>query len=548
MMYRTYPAVERSEQDRGSSDTCAFQSSFHLQHQPDSKPLANTCASGPSSTSTSSTSSAGGHEKAEGADIRRVFHSTIPLAGTSQAALMAGYGVVGEPQSILKHALSCNASSSSLAANKLKRSPSSVQRLRFRFQNEEPLPEGAEASCGRWHRQPSAPTLCSESAASLATQPHSDPGTFASRLSLDDVRATSSSTPYARSMSVSAGSRPFTNSTLIHPTINESSVWQTGLKTTPPRVNFKLPPSHPGPCTLGEFRVWPQDELALRLEWPTDLMGYNQPQNQEPEGSHRKSKKKRSKSSFQSGGASDDRASAWSASDTSCISLVHYRLFNNGDASSQGSADDKKEARPAVQDKESEPILCCSSCQAPSWSTESHRYEAPIQVMYGDTLETPVWEACTPDMVGDGVEKRRKRGEEWYLHHLRSGYRTRLKSEDINDDSWSMTDREGHNWMMRASSTEHVLAVIERGRPTRCATFDAVDRSLHIELKPNRTSFRDAKASPMDVAFVLCCFEAVQAIRDEQASRGGRGRRDEIGRLLPKTHALKHLIQRFMGI
>ncbi|CAD6887946.1 unnamed protein product [Tilletia controversa] len=567
-MNRISPVLERSERDRG----CAPDDRRLPQHsRPAVKRACEPSAPG-SFYSASAASSSGSFDTAEDAQIFRAVRSTTRLTSISQTTLLKDYhsGVVAEPESIVKHALSSNRMASRSASEGLGRTSSLSQRMHLRARTQVTLTEGAEASFRSGIRKPSLPIISSTTTATtaiFAAFPNSDPNLSGPRPSLDDVKAAarlmrSRTSPFAQHMTTDTVNRPFADSTPINASTCESSLAQRGVKATTPRVVFKVPaPSGPAPNTLGASRVWPQDDLAMKLVWPQDIPGYNRPQNQDSEGSQRQNKKKKSKSSLRKG-SRDQLASFCSDSDGRSASLLHYRNFNDGDASSEANAEEGKGTRSTSKGRKGatgkpvklEPVLFCSSCQAPAWSTGSLRYEAPVQVMYGDTLETPVWEAFTPDMIGQVRDTRRKKverkkGEEWYLRHLRSGFTTRLKSEDINNNEWSITDREGRNWLMRTSSAEKVLSVVEKGRATRCGTYDPIDQILYVELRPARTSFRDPNASPMDVAFVLCCFEAIQAIRDEQASGGGKGRRDECGRLIPKSDAaFKNLIQRLMGL
>ncbi|KAK0530230.1 hypothetical protein OC842_003990 [Tilletia horrida] len=195
--------------------------------------------------------------------------------------------------------------------------------------------------------------------------------------------------------------------------------------------------------------------------------------------------------------------------------------------------------------------------------------------MESDSLERPQWEAFTPDMRGESSPrngssgssngssrcslssvmegaKKRKRGGDWHIRQVGTGFKARVQNEDINDTEWSIVDADENTWHVHGSGAVLTMGIELRGsggQIARCATFDPGQRSLLIELRPQGTPFRRSGASPsIDIPFVLCCFEAVQAIRDEQASQGGRGRRDEIGRLVRKTKSLKQLVERFLGI
>ncbi|KAK0545577.1 hypothetical protein OC845_005044 [Tilletia horrida] len=321
--------------------------------------------------------------------------------------------------------------------------------------------------------------------------------------------------------------------------------------SVPPRspvsmINLDSPPLPPPPslttAALAATRVWPQDRLTLQLQWPTKIRGVNQ---------------------ARTSGRSSKAATLPRSSEDSDIgrhggSLVYYRRYDpsteqdgnrfvrkSGERSQ--SQDPYKFPTPNLQAfadqrrKLQDEVPFSTMCAQPAWMSDSRRYEAPIRVMIRKSIDSAVWEAYPRAPVG----KKRRKGEDWVLRHVETGFKTRVCQEDINNEEFSVTGREGYTWLFRSSSTESVLAVAEKTRPIRCATFDCSKHQLAIDLRAIRTSFR--LPPQIDIAFLICFFEAVQAIQDELSS-GGKGRRDECGRLINKGGGLKQLLERMMNL
>lgn len=255
-------------------------------------------------------------------------------------------------------------------------------------------------------------------------------------------------------------------------------------------------------------------------------------------------------------------------------SLVYYRKYLEMDSHDDTVHTGVRLSRPANPDKQSVPgkVLFRVVCEAPCWATSSRRYEAPIQIGVGRA--GPILYEAQPS------PRSAKRLSQWTLRRMNSSMQTSGRLEDLEETvvsflspyrdipfqvytaqdtkikmgalmlaEWrkeAATSRDSFFIPLFLSSPMSSLSTEYKDQEHEVAKFDAADGfgALHVDTRPFGTPFQSGQRDAIDIAYLIAIFETAHAMRDELAS-GGRGRRDEHGRLaLAKRNTLAKAFSR----
>jgi len=208
-------------------------------------------------------------------------------------------------------------------------------------------------------------------------------------------------------------------------------------------------------------------------------------------------------------------------------------------------ADDQEPSRKAT-------ILYRSLCQSPPWLSGLKRYEHPIHIVDPEAPGQVLWEATTTTFGSSQASafspgRERQRGEGWVLHHLQSGERSAVGPLNLDLNMWTASV-DGRTYLVRCDGSDLHLGTLQQGRVKPFAFFNGSQQTVHITLRLKDSSRQESVAQAVDLAFVICFFEAVQAIRVELSVSGGRNRCDDSRRLMSKSRGLKQLFEPRLGV
>lgn len=242
--------------------------------------------------------------------------------------------------------------------------------------------------------------------------------------------------------------------------------------------------------------------IAIKLEWPLDVAGYNREQK------------------LTTSGDSSDPSSFGGPS------LVYYRQYLETRDSDPHLTTVKLEKNDDAQPGR---VLLRSECEAPCWSTSSRRYESSIRIGLGRSGPI-VWEIVPLS------PKNKRQNSFWTIADRRNQVQMRIRGEDLECLRYSLVNTEEEEFCMYAQTESKIKLVTKDAQRLDIAQFDPWDDwgALHIDSRPLGSIYRKREREAIDVAFIVAMFEALNAIRDENLG-GGKGRRDSRGRLvIPK--------------